>query len=402
MRRGAFLWVAALGILAFSFVGTGLAQTLELGDVIYIGERFPVTVHVKDTLVVLNLNNLAKVYEFKLDQPGTIDLCFVRACDHPCECVPMERVLLANPGDEILFVLKENPQAGEVRRPVVRAREDKPKIHAELAERDGKCCVKITVDFMSADLSCSLDKIPALFCVQDEGKTIQIELWETGPATGKFVAEVPIEIAYKDGKFTVFYECAGKTESIVVALPKLPKATIKVGEETYTLDLVAPISSNVMETIPGKLRVNCCSLTMEWIRGIVQANFPPSAVVFVEVIGGGLFAIVRDGCRYYAGTKDVTILESVKLVVKDVKGVSVQGGRLEAGKKYTVEAINGLEDGIILVVELGCSADKQTLKTFKGTTAEWTPGQGLSGKTVAIIYVDKYFCNPPALIFSID
>ncbi|MGC9075428.1 MAG: hypothetical protein ACP5JD_06900 [Candidatus Bipolaricaulaceae bacterium] len=402
MRRSVFWWGAVLGVLALSFTGTGLAQTMELGDTIYIGERFPVTLHVADTLVVLNLTNPAKVYEFKMDQPGTIELCFVRPCDHPCACVPVERVILANPGDEILFVLKGNPKGGEVRRPVVRAREDKPKIQAELVERDGKCRIKIAVDLMSADLTCSPDKIPALFYVQDEGKAIELELLETGPTTGKFEAEMLIEIAYEKGKFIVSYECKGKPESVVVTLPELPKATIKVGGEAHVLDLVSLIPDNVMEKIPEKFRLDCCSLTMEWIRGIVQASFPPSAQVFLEVIADKLYAIVRDGCRYQAGIKDVEVLEPVKLMVEDEKGASVQGGRLEAGKKYIIKAINGLEDGIILVVELGCSTAKPVLKSVKGTTTEWTPDQELSERTVAIIYVDQYFCNPPALIFSID
>lgn len=402
MGKGIFRGLLAFGVLVLSFAGAGLAQTMELGDAIYIGEPFPVTLHVKDTLVVLNLNNPAKVYEFQIDEPGTIDLCFVRSCDHPCVCVPMERVLLANPGDAILFVLKENPQAGEARRPVLRAREDEPKVQVELTERNGKCWVKIAVELMSADESCSLDTISALFYVQDEEKAVKLTLEETGPATGKFVAEVPVEIAYAEGKFTVSYECAGKIESIVATLPDLPKAAIKVSDKVYILDLVGPIPESVMEAIPARFRISCCSLTMEWIRGIIQANFPSSAEVFLEVINSKLYAVVRDGCRYYAGAKDVTVLEPVKLVVKDEKGLLVQGGCLEAGKKYTVEAVNGLEDGIILVVELGCDADKPVLASFRGTVAEWTPSQAISGKTVAVIYVDKYFCNPPALIFTVD
>jgi len=92
---------------------------------IYIGEPFSVTVSIPDTLIVLNLSDPAKVYESKIEQPGPIELCFVRACDHPCACVPVERVILANPGDEILFTLKKVGLDKEIRRSVLRSKERK-------------------------------------------------------------------------------------------------------------------------------------------------------------------------------------------------------------------------------------------------------------------------------------
>jgi hypothetical protein len=59
----------------------------------------------------------------------------------------------------------------------------------------------------------------------------------------------------------------------------------------------------------------------------------------------------------------------------------------------------GLPDGYILVVSL--SSGKVVSGPVKGASYEWTPGQEVKG-TVAIIYVDQYFCNPPALIFEVD
>lgn len=403
MRMRAVCVFALFGIL---LLPTGFSQeptsAIELGsEAIYLGERFLVTVNVSDTLIVLNLNNPTKVYEFKFDQPGTMELCFVRPCDHPCECVPVERLIPANPGDEILFVLKGNPQKEELRRVVQRCREASPSIQLDFSETAGKCVFKVTLTNSCLDLACDLDKASAYFYVNDPEKALEIVLAETGPATGVFVGELPIEIRYSRGKFTVCYG----NKMVDVVLPDLPQACVKVGDKEQCFALVSPIEEAVLTVIPPKFRMDCCSFpTLEVIRGLIQSELGQNVDVSMELAKeeGKLYVIAKKGCQYFAGTKEVTILPPVQLVVKDEKGNVLHGGRLEAGKKYVIEAQSGQEDGCILIVELGPSPDKcgQLVESAKGPYYEWTPKQG--EKTFAIIYVDKYFCNPPALIVTVD
>ncbi|MBC7222393.1 hypothetical protein H5T56_05385 [Candidatus Bipolaricaulota bacterium] len=407
MKRGVFWCVLVVGIF---IVEAGLSQTMELGEVIYIGESFPVIVNVEDTLVVLNLNNPAKVYEFKVDKPGTtIELCFVRPCDHPCEGVPTERIVLANPGDQILFVLKRNPQKDEVRRAVYRSREEPLEVNLTLAGKDAKRYLCFKVEYKPADLTCNPDTLPIEFFIHDEGKLATLKLKETGPATGEFVGTYPVEISYAEGKFTVRYEyeradSQKELEPVVVALPDLPKVTVRVGGAQFILDLVTGIDTAVLNEVPSEFRLDgYCSFVLEFIRGIIQSHYAPTAEVFVEVREGKLYVVVKDGCQYYAGIKDVKVLPPVQLVIKDEKGNVVRGGHLDAAKTYKIEAMNGLADGCVLIVELGCTDNKccQTLRSAMGAFIEWAPEQGREGKTFAIIYVDKYLCNPPALIVTV-
>ncbi len=409
MRRGVFWLVLVVGIF---LAEVGLSQTMELGDIVYIGERFPITLHVADTLVVLNLNNPAKVYEFTVDQPGTtIELCFVRPCDHPCECVPTECIILANPGDEILFVLKANPQKEEVRRAVVRSPAADPTVQVALVERAGKCYLQFKVVDKSADLTCNLDEISVEFFIHDPQKPAKLVLKETGPITGEFVGEYQVEITYAQGKFTVSYHYgpAGKQESAKAEffLPELPKVTVKVGETQLVRDLVDKIAAPLLDEIPSEFRLDgYCSFVLEFIRGIVQSHFAQPAEAFVEVQEGKLCVIVKEGCRYHAGIKEVKVLPPVQLVIKDEKGNVIRGGRLSAGTTYKIEAMNGLSDGCILIIELGCTGDKgescPTVQSKKGASLEWSPTQADVGKTFAIVYVDKHLCNPPALIVTVD
>lgn len=98
--------VGLLGLVTW-----GMAP-LTLDPEIHIGERFQERVDVADVLIVLNLNDRSRIYEFDFPEPGTLALCFVRPCDHPCECVPQNQIVLANPGDEILFIMKKPPSDG--------------------------------------------------------------------------------------------------------------------------------------------------------------------------------------------------------------------------------------------------------------------------------------------------
>jgi len=250
------------------------------------------------------------------------------------------------------------------------------------------------VKHIGADRSCDQDNLSASFYVFDPQKVATLTLRETGPATGEFKAELPIELSYEKGKFTVKYA----SNEVTVELPNLPKAVIKIGDGEYVFDLVKKVDEKALAEIPQKFRLgDCCSLAL--IEGAVKYYFAPTAQVNVELIGKKLYVIVKDGCQYYAGVKDVDVLDPVRLVVKDEKGQEFHGGHLDAGKKYTIEAINGLPDGYILVVSL--SSGKVVVNPTQGRSYEWTPEQKDQG-TVAIIYVDQYFCNPPALIFEVD
>jgi hypothetical protein len=394
MGKGVLLGVVAVCGL---FCSAGITQPLIVPDQpIYIGQPFSINVSVPDTLIVLNLRDPAKVYEFKIEQPGEIELCFVRACDHPCARIPMERVILANPRDTILFTLKQTPMEQEIRRSVLRAKEgETPEVlKAALVEVDGKSYFQIKVKHIGADLSCDQDNLSASFYVFDPQKGTTLTLRETGPATGEFEAAFPMELGYDQRKFTVKYA----SNEVTVELPNLPKAVVKIGDEEYVFDLVKKVDEKALAEIPQQFRLgDCCSLAL--IEGAVKCHFAPTAQVNVELIGKKLYVIAKDGCQYYAGVKDVVVLDPVRLVVKDEKGQEFHGGRLDAGKKYTIEAINGLPDSYILVVSL--SSGKVVSEPGKGASYEWTPGQEVKG-TVAIIYVDQYFCNPLALIFEVD
>lgn len=364
---------------------------------IYIGKPFVVTVNVPDTLIVLNLNASVKAYEFKMDKPGEIVLCFVRACDHSCECTPLERVIIANPGDKILFTLKNTPLSEEIRRTVLRAPEEPPEIQAGLVEHEGKCSLEITVTYPQADLTCESDQISATFYVQDPEKACEpIKLEEADPNTGVFKGMAAIELKYEKCKFIVRY--CGKE----VLTDLFPKAVVKVAGVEKNFELVGKLDEKVLAEIPEKIRPgDCCALALELIKERIKCHFETKPEVYIELIGGKLCVIVKDGCQYKVGVKDVEVLQPVRLVIKDESGQEVHGGRLEAGKTYTIEAINGLDEGWISVVELG-SGEIIGGKAQKGATFEWMPEQAHTGKTFAIIYVDQYFCNPPALIVTVD
>ena len=338
MGKGVLLGVLALCGL---FGSVGITQSLIVPEQIYIGQSFSVDVNVSDTLIVLNLRDSAKVYEakvyeFKMERPGKIELCFVRACDHPCACVPMERVILANPGDTILFTLKKTPMEQEIRRRVLRSKEgEKPEVlKADLVEVEGKCYFQIKVKHISADLSCDPDDLSVSFYVLDAKKEATIKLQETGPATGEFEAQFLVELKYDRGKFTVKYD----SNEVTVELPNLPKAVIKIGDERYTfdLDLFKKVDEKVLREIPQKLRLSdCCSLAL--IEGMVKSHFSSAELIKLEPIDNKqLYVIVKKGCQYYVGVKDVEVLSPVQLVVKDEKGQELHGGRLDAGKKYTM------------------------------------------------------------------
>jgi len=395
MGKGVLLGVLALCGL---FGSVGIAQSLIVPEQIYIGQPFSVKVSVPDTLIVLNLSDPAKVYEFNMEQLDKIELCFVRACDRPCAFVPMERVILAKPGDEILFTLKKTQMEREIRRSVLRAKEgEKPEVlTADVVTVEGKCYFQIKVKHISADDSCALNKLPMTFYVLDPQKVARTnKLEETGPATGEFEALFPVELKYDQGKFTVKYD----SNEVTVELPNLPNAVIKIGDEEYTFSLFKKLDEKVLREIPNKFRLgDCCSLAL--IEGMVKSRFSFAELIKLEPIDNKqLYVVVKDGCQYYVGVKDVEVLSPVQLVVKDEKGQELHGGRLDAGKKYTIEARNGLPDGYILVVSL--KTGKVLGGPGKGASYEWTPGQDDKG-SVAIIYVDPYFCNPPALIFEVD
>jgi len=386
-----------LGLVVLSglFCSAGITKNLEVPNGLYIGQPFIVNVGVSDTLIVLNLRDPAKVYEFKIEERGIIELCFVRPCDHLPAHVPAERVILANPGDTILFTLKQTPMEQEIRRSVLRSIEgEKPEVlKADLVEVEGKCYFQIKVKHIGADLSCDPDDLSVSFYVDDPQKVATLTLKETGPATGEFEAAFPIELRYDQRKFSVKYD----SNEVTVELPNLPKAVIKIGDEKHIFDLVQKIDEKVLEGIPQKFRLgDCCSLAL--IEGMVKYHFDPAAQINLELIANELYVIVKDGCQYYAGVKDVVVLNPVRLVVKDEKGQELHGGSLDAGKTYTIEARNGLPDGYILVVSL--DSGEVVGGPGKGASYEWTPGQDVKG-FVAIIYVDQYFCNPPALIFDV-
>jgi hypothetical protein len=114
------------------------------------------------------------------------------------------------------------------------------------------------------------------------------------------------------------------SNEVTVELPNLPKAVIKIGDEEYDFDLVKKVDEKVLAEIPQKFRLgDCCSLAL--IEGAVKCYFAPTAQVNVELIGKKLYVIVKDGCQYYAGVKDVTVLDPVRLVVKDEKGQEFHG-----------------------------------------------------------------------------
>jgi hypothetical protein len=115
---------------------------------------------------------------------------------------PMERVILANPGDTILFTLKQTPMEQEIRRSVLRAKEgETPEVlKADLVEVDGKSCFQIKVKHIGADLSCDQDNLSASFYVFDPQKVATLTLRETGPATGEFETVFPMELGYDQEK----------------------------------------------------------------------------------------------------------------------------------------------------------------------------------------------------------
>ena len=403
MRKRVLL---GLVVLSGLFCSVGITKDLEVPNELYIGQPFIVNVGVRDTLIVLNLRNPAKVYEFKIEEPGKIELCFVRPCDHPPAHVPAERVILANPGDTILFTLKQTPMEQEIRRSVLRSIEgEKPEVlKADLVEVEGKCYFQIKVKHIGADLSCDPDDLSVSFYVDDPQKVATLTLKETGPATGEFEAWFPItELKYESQKFIVKYQykkdSKDETAETEVQLPNLLTAVIKIGDAEFTFDLVKGLDKEVLEEIPQKFRQgDCCAFAL--LQGMIKRHFDPAAQVNVELIENALYVIAKEGCQYFAGVKKVEVLAPVRLVVKDEKGQELHGGRLDAEKTYTIEARNGLpEEGYILVVSL--ASGKVVAEPSKGTSYKWTPGQDVKG-SVAIIYVDPYFCNPPALIFEVD
>ena len=413
-----------LGLVVLSglFCSAGITKNLEVPNGLYIGQPFIVNVGVSDTLIVLNLRDPAKVYEFKIEERGIIELCFVRPCDHLPAHVPAERVILANPGDTILFTLKQTPMEQEIRRSVLRSIEgEKPEVlKADLVEVEGKCYFQIKVKHIGADLSCDPDDLSVSFYVDDPQKVATLTLKETGPATGEFEAWFPItELKYESQKFIVKYQYKkdSKDETAVaeVTLPSRPEANIKIGDTDtkFSFDLVKALDKELLEEIPQKFRQgDCCAFAL--LQGMIKRHFDPAAQVNIELIENALYVIAKEGCQYFAGVKKVEVLAPVRLVVKDEKGQELHGGSLDAGKTYTIEAINGLPEGYILVVLLKPDPDKSSdpansadsdragkvVHYGKGPSSNWTPGPNDKG-CVAIIYVDQYFCNPPALIFDV-
>jgi len=411
MSKTALGTALIIGVFAFTLLG---AQ-IKLGESIVIGEPFAVEVEADDTLVVLNLSNPTRVYEFPVTKGEKIQLCFVRPCDPPCPKVPdvpAERVIQANPGDEILFVLKKNPQASEVRRLVKRSSPGtEPSVEAKLGVTDKGCHLWVTVKYDAEDRSCEPDELFVEVFVVDEQDPIKLKLMEEGPAKGKFVGSCPLSLEYSSskGKFVVTYTpdspqtpSEKKQKTKEVALPNYPTFSVSVKGKKYEFKLIEPITTQVLNAIPEKFRKDGCSLA--YLTGLIQPLVAPSHEISIGEIQGKLYIVVKRGeCQYLAGVKDVTILDSVKLVVKDEKGNVLTGGYLTRGQKYTVVAENGLSEGCIMVVALGpgdkgCSA----IVTKPGNTLEWTPAPEHEGKRIAIIYVDPYFCNPPALIFTVD
>lgn len=409
MSRSVFGVSFLLSVVVLSLVG---AEEIMLGDNIYIGEPFQVKANVDDTVVVLNLNNPTKVYEFFLKKGETIELCFVRPCDHPCSCVPAERVIQATPGDEILFALKKSKV--ELRRGVQRSSpREKPKIEMELVGQGEQCNLKISVTYAAKDSTCQRDELSVSLFIHDEKDPIPLTLHEKGWAGGEFEGQFPLKLSYTkgQGKFIVTYDDkqtpSGKPKVKEVVLPNLPTVTVDVEGTKGTQKLVQPIKAEVLNVLPDTFRKgDCWVLVKERLAELVKTSFGPSSQIDVDEVQGKLYIVAQDGCKYFAGTKDVQVLPPVKLVVKDAQGKEVVGGTLKAGQKYEIEALHGQPDGCIIVVQLGPAdkdkADCRAIIAKLGDKAEWTPGQEHQGKTFAVIYVDSYLCTPPALIFVVD
>lgn len=377
--------VGLLGLVAW-----GIAP-LSLDPEIHIGERFKVTVNVADILIAVNLNDRAKIYEFDFPEPGTMELCFVRPCDHPCECVTQNQIILAKPGDEILFVLKNHPQAEETRRKVLGFRSKPPKVEMQIVEQSDGCFAQFTGEKKDADLTCKEDRIAAyLYLVGEEKQTPkQVKLLETDPTSGVFIGHWPLSMDYKDGNFVV----NGHTFS----WPKFPKLIIKSDEFEKEFDLVNPLPSDLENVVPAKVRLACLEQALAQLRTSVTT-------IYTHVEENRLLVVVKKGCTYSYAAKEVEVLPPVELVVEDSAGRKLKGGYIEAGQKYKITAINGLKEGCILIVELGADggACGSVLGSYKGFAYTWKPDEKDRGKTVAIIYLDGYLCVPPALILSVD
>lgn len=380
--------VGLLGLVTW-----GMAP-LTLDPEIHIGERFQVRVDVADVLIVLNLNDRSRIYEFDFPEPGTLALCFVRPCDHPCECVPQNQIVLANPGDEILFIMKNHPQTEEMRRKVLGFSSGPPKVDMKIIEKNGGCFAEFTVEKKDADLTCKEDLLTFSLHLRKEEDTIalgEIELRETSPTSGVFMGHWLLSMDYKEGNFVV--------NGHVCPWPKFLKLIIKSDEFEEGIALVDPLPSELENAIPPKVRLACLE------QALAQLRASTTAETFIHEKEGRLWVGVKDGCIYYYAPKEVEVLPSVELVVEDSAGRKLKGGYIEAGQEYEITAINGLPEGCILIVALGadgkaCEAWETLLKSYTGPYP-WDPKE-YRGKTVAIIYLDPYSCVAPALIFSVD
>ncbi len=386
MARTLAFSVVCVGVLFFGALG---APNLVVPPEIYIGEPVQVEVNVADTLIVVNLNDCAQVYKLVVPEPGALELCFVRPCDPPCASIPQGQIVLGQPGDTILFTLKNHPQEEEIRRTVQRARPTEPKVEMQMVTKEGGCVLKFIVDTPEADRTCAPDSLTLRLFLRDQEKAV--ELKETENTSGVFVGYYPISLSYAEGKFTV--------DGIVFALPELPKVRVNLAGATEEFPLVESLPEEVLAEIPSAVRKTCMDLFHTQLRALVDAE-----EVHTHVEGEKLRVVVKAQCTYAYGEKDVRILPSVQLGVLDPAGRKLQGGRLEAGKAYQIRTEGGVEEGCILVVRLGSQDAKcgEILAQQKGCSFTWTPGQELSGQTVAILYLDPYFCLPPALVFIVD
>lgn len=376
------------------------AADLEVPSEIYIGEPVELRVNVPDVLVVVNLTTVA-VHEIPVPEPGVVPLCFMRACDAPCPpctSVPQGQIIIANPGDEVLFTLRGHPQESELRRLIRRARVVEPQFDMKIVEREGGCALEFTVTKIDADLTCESEQLALILCLTsgENGATPaetelanceSIMLTETGPTSGVFVGHYQLSLAYEDGKFTV--------NGQVFALPVIPKASVSLdGEGFQSFDLVKTLPAEILDKVPPVVREGCLDQVLAKLRGAAEKVY----TLFKE---GKLWVIVKNGCEYACGVKDLRILPPVQLVVVDPFGWKLQGGLLEAGKPYTIQAKDGVSEGCILIVGLGEDCGKIVYQS-KGPHCTWTPTQDLSGKTIAVLYLDPYLCLPAPLIFVVD